>query len=109
MEKTIVMDFTEQMVHLEYKIDKDTLKLAMKGRLDVDSVSRIWPEVIKKLADIKPSFLEIDAAGIEYCDGAGAALLLQLKRRQEKENHQFSIKGLKQSLNNSLKYSTPAR
>jgi phospholipid/cholesterol/gamma-HCH transport system permease protein len=37
----------------------------------------------------------VDAGKVEYCDGAGAALLLQLKRRQEEAKGQFRIEGLK--------------
>jgi phospholipid/cholesterol/gamma-HCH transport system permease protein len=72
------------MVHTDYKIDNGNLKLTIQGRLDTDSVGQIWSEAIKKLSTTKPSLLEVDAVGIEYCDGAGAALLLQLKQRQEK-------------------------
>jgi phospholipid/cholesterol/gamma-HCH transport system permease protein len=83
------------MAHADYKIDKGNLKIVIQGRLDADVVSRIWPEAIKKLSGTKPSLLEVDGTDIEYCDGAGAALLLQLKQRQEKENRQFLIRGLK--------------
>ncbi len=69
------------MVHTDYQIDKGKLKLAIQGRLDSDSVSQIWSEVIKKLTDTKPPVLEVDGKDIEYCDGAGAALLSQLKQR----------------------------
>ena len=97
------------MVHTDYQIDKGNLKLTMQGRLDADSVAQIWSETIKKLSDIKPSLLEVDAADIEYCDGAGAALLLQLKQRQEKENRQFSIKGLKTEFEQLMKIFDPGQ
>ena len=97
------------MVHTDYQIDKDNLKLTIQGRLDADSVSQIWSEVIKKLSDTKPSLLEVDATDIEYCDGAGAALLLQLKQRQEKENRQFSIKGLKTEFEQLIKIFDPGQ
>jgi len=97
------------MVHTNYKRDKEDLKLTIQGRLDADSVSQIWSEAIRKLSDIKPSLLEVDAAGIEYCDGAGAALLLQLKQRQEKENRQFSIKGLKTEFEQLIKIFDPGQ
>lgn len=83
------------MAHINYKIDKDNLKLTIKGRLDADSVSQIWSEAIKKVSDTKPLLLEVDAEDIEYCDSAGAAFLLRLKQKQENENRQFSIGGLK--------------
>jgi phospholipid/cholesterol/gamma-HCH transport system permease protein len=97
------------MVHTDYQIDKDNLKLTIQGRLNADSVSQIWSEAIRKLSDTKPSILEVDAAGIEYCDGAGAALLLQLKQRQEKENRQFSIIGLKTEFEQLVKVFDPGQ
>lgn len=95
------------MAHTDYKIEKDYLTIVIQGRLDSNAVSQIWPEAIKKLSDTKPLLLEVDAAGIEYCDGAGAALLLQLKQRQEKENRQFSIKGLKTGFEQLIKIFDP--
>jgi len=97
------------LAHTNYKIDKDNLKLTIQGRLDADSVAQIWSEAINKLSNTKPLLLEVDAAGIEYCDGAGAALLLQLKQRQEKENRQFSIKGLKTEFEQIIKIFDPGQ
>ena len=51
----------------------------------------------------------MDAAGIEYCDGAGAALLLRLQQRQEQENRQFSIKGLKTEFEQLIKIFDPGQ
>jgi len=97
------------MVHTNYKVDKDGLKLTIQGRLDADTVSQVWHEAIKKLSKTKPLLLEVDAAGIEYCDGAGAAFLLQLKQRQEKEYRQFSIKGLKAEFEQLIKIFDPGQ
>jgi len=97
------------MAHTDYKINKENLKLTIQGRLDADAVSQIWPEAFKKLSDTKPLLLEVDAAGIEYCDGAGAALLLQLKQRQEKENRQFLIRGLKTEFEQLIKIFDPGQ
>jgi phospholipid/cholesterol/gamma-HCH transport system permease protein len=97
------------MINIDYQTDKGKLKLAIQGRLDSDSVSQIWSEVIKKLTDTKPPVLEVDGKDIEYCDGAGAALLLQLQQRQEKENRQFSIKGLKTEFEQLIKIFDPGQ
>ena len=97
------------MAHTDYKVDKGNLKIVIQGRLDAGAVSRIWSEAIKKLSDTKPLLLEVDATGIEYCDGAGAALLLQLKQRQEKENRQFLIRGLKTEFEQLIKIFDPGQ
>jgi len=97
------------MAHTDYKTDKDRLNLTIKGRLDADSISVIWPEAINKISNTKPSLFEIDAADIDYCDGAGAALLLKLKHKQEKENRQFVIKGLKPEFEKLIKIFDPGQ
>lgn len=51
-------------------------RLKFSGRLDVDSVPGIWDKALK--AADKAS---IDASAVEYCDGAGLALLWELKRK----------------------------
>ena len=90
-------------------LEESKLRVVVKGRLDADTVSQVWSEAINKLSDTKPLLLEVDAAGIEYCDGAGAALLLQLKQRQEKENRQFAIKGLKTEFEQLIKIFDPGQ
>ena len=97
------------MVHTNYKIDKGNLTVVIQGRLDADSVGQACSEAIKKISDIKPSLLEVDAFAVEYCDGAGAALLLQLKQRQETEKRQFLIKGLKTEFEQLIKIFDPGQ
>jgi len=97
------------MVHTDYKIDNGSLKLTIKGRLDADTVGPIWSEAAKKLSDTKPSLLEVDAAGIEYCDGTGAALLLHLKQSQEKEDRQFLIEGLRPEFEQLIRIFDPGQ
>ncbi|MHC4439267.1 MAG: ABC transporter permease [Planctomycetota bacterium] len=71
------------------------LQLIISGRLDADSTSKLWPEAVKKISDSKPNTLEIDATEVNYCDGAGVALLLELKRRQQENKGSIQIEGLK--------------
>lgn len=82
------------MIQIDYLADNGELKLTLQGRLDAAFVSQVWSQIISKLVSTKPTLLEIEASGVDYCDGAGAALLLQLKQRQENENRSFSIIGL---------------
>jgi len=55
--------------------------LRLSGRLDVYSVGAIWNAAIAALERHSYTPLVIDAAGVEYCDGAGLALLVELLRR----------------------------
>ncbi len=83
------------MIYIDYKTNNDELKITLRGHLDAAFVSKVWRESINKLESTKPSLLEIDASGVEYCNGAGAALILQLKQKQETQNRRFSIVGLR--------------
>ncbi|MHC4131219.1 MAG: MlaE family lipid ABC transporter permease subunit [Planctomycetota bacterium] len=95
------------MVRTEYNTDGGNLRLVIEGRLDAETVSRVWPEALRKLSSSKPSIMEIDATGVEYCDGSGAALFLNLKNKQEKENRQLLIKGLKPEFEQLIKIFDP--
>jgi len=53
-------------------------KVTLAGRLDAPSTSRVWRELEGRLRQGSFSSLEVDAAGVEYCDGAGLALLHHL-------------------------------
>jgi len=95
------------MIKTEYKTEDGNLKLSIQGRLDADTVSTVWPELMKKLSSSRPPIMEVDANGVEYCDGSGAALLLNLKKKQERENRQLSIKGLKPEFEQLMKIYDP--
>ncbi len=52
--------------------------LALSGRLDANSTAGLWNDLQQELRRGGISALEVDATGIEYCDGAGVALLQSL-------------------------------
>ena len=63
-----------------------TLTLSIAGHLDASTMGSLWRQAMQMLGQERPARLVIDASGISYCDGAGVALLLQLrsaKRRPE--------------------------
>ena len=91
------------------RLDETNLKAVIGGRLDAEAVAHLWPQAIRKIDEVKPQILVVDASGIEYCDGAGAALLLQLKQKQEKQSRQFSIKGLKTEFEQLIKIFDPGQ
>ncbi|MHC4500388.1 MAG: STAS domain-containing protein [Planctomycetota bacterium] len=84
------------MASADYEMLKEgRLRVIIKGSLDTDTTGQLWPEVVRKVAEANPETLAVDAGAVEYCDGAGIGLLLELKRRQEQKNGQFQIEGLK--------------
>lgn len=71
------------------------LKLVIAGRLDADSTGSIWRESTRLVAAARAATVDLDAAAIDYCDGSGIALLIQLRRLQQKNRGQLQIHGLR--------------
>ncbi len=55
--------------------------LALTGRLDATTLPGLWDEARRAAAEMPQRPLVIDAAGVDYCDGAGAALFVELLRQ----------------------------
>jgi len=49
--------------------------LALSGRLEADTIPDIWRTALEALKDAGARPVVVDAAGVDYCDGAGIALL----------------------------------
>jgi phospholipid/cholesterol/gamma-HCH transport system permease protein len=49
--------------------------LTLSGRLDAQSTAGLWRDLKSELHPLTVSGLEIDASGVDYCDGAGMSLL----------------------------------
>jgi len=49
--------------------------LTLRGRLNADSTAGLWRELDAQLQRTPATKLEVDASAVEYCDGAGFALL----------------------------------
>jgi phospholipid/cholesterol/gamma-HCH transport system permease protein len=56
--------------------------LALSGRLDAATIPELWDAVRNAAAAVPAKTLLVDAAGVDYCDGAGAALFIDLLRQQ---------------------------
>jgi len=52
--------------------------LALSGRLDANSIRRVWAEGRQAIAAVPERRVVVDAANVDYCDGAGVALLVDL-------------------------------
>ncbi len=58
--------------------------LALSGRLDADTLPEIWPDARRALSDAAQKRVVVDAGEVDYCDGAGIALLVDLLRQRAK-------------------------
>src|SRR5262245_3315562 len=55
--------------------------LALSGRLDATTLPELWDAVRRAAADVPRAPLVVDARNVEYCDGAGVALFVDLLRQ----------------------------
>ena len=54
--------------------------LALSGRLDSTTMTRVWEAARRAVREVPARGILIDAAAVDYCDGAGAALFVELLR-----------------------------
>jgi phospholipid/cholesterol/gamma-HCH transport system permease protein len=57
--------------------------LALSGRLDATTIRRVWEESRKAIAAAPARHIVVDAAHVDYCDGAGIALLVDLIQQRK--------------------------
>jgi phospholipid/cholesterol/gamma-HCH transport system permease protein len=55
--------------------------LALSGRLDSATLPDVWNDSRRAASEAPNRPLVVDAAGVDYCDGAGAALFVELLRQ----------------------------
>jgi len=54
--------------------------IAFSGRLDATTLPALWPATREALAQAPGRPIVVDAAGVDYCDGAGVALFVDMLR-----------------------------
>lgn len=68
--------------------------LALAGRLDAYSVGALWREARAALGAHPGAPVTVDCSGVDYCDGAGVGLLLELLRQPRAAGADVRIEGL---------------
>jgi phospholipid/cholesterol/gamma-HCH transport system permease protein len=68
--------------------------IALAGRLDAYSVGPLWSTARAALASHPSTRLVVDCTAVEYCDGAGVALLLDMLRQPRPAGADVRIEGL---------------
>lgn len=74
---------------------QEKLKLTFSGRLDIDTVANMWHACRLALTKYQPHTLTLDLKAVDYCDGAGIALIQKLQKQQQKRNQTCVIWELK--------------
>lgn len=60
--------------------------LAVTGRLDATTIPAVWDAARRAAAETPAKPIVVDAAGVDYCDGAGVALFVDLLRQPREGN-----------------------
>jgi phospholipid/cholesterol/gamma-HCH transport system permease protein len=79
--------------------------LALTGRLDATTLPELWDKARRAADEASAKPLVVDAAGIEYCDGAGVALIVDILRRRHDGG--VEVANLKPAFNALLKQFDP--
>jgi phospholipid/cholesterol/gamma-HCH transport system permease protein len=83
-------------------------ELRLTGRLDAYSIAGVWHDALAALAAAPERAIVIEASGVEYCDGAGIAMLIDLLRQPRAANAPVSLSGLRPEFKALLDQFDPA-
>ncbi len=70
-------------------------RVALTGKLDAVGVAALWTQAVQLAGDSKGKLL-VDASGVKDCDGAGMALLLEMRRLAEAAGCTYQLDGLQE-------------
>ena len=77
-------------------IEPGSLIIKIDGRLDSNTTGKVWRESTRMIETTLPKQVTVDASNIDYCDGSGIGLLVELRRRQRKTGGEFDLRGLRE-------------
>jgi phospholipid/cholesterol/gamma-HCH transport system permease protein len=77
-------------------------RLELSGQLDAATLAGPWQKIVGPIRSAPPSELEIDLAGVTYCDGAGIGLLIELDREVRGRGGAVRFENLKEDLRGLL-------
>lgn len=89
---------------LEIQEQGGVLCFLLKGRLDCETTGAVWRRAFAALPESGIRRLSVDASGVDYCDGAGIGLLVELWRRG---GPQAEIRGLSDQFRPLLEFFPP--
>jgi phospholipid/cholesterol/gamma-HCH transport system permease protein len=86
----------------------ERLTLTIEGRLDVTTTGAVWRQVMAVVQKAPWQRIVVDASGIDYCDGAGVGLLVELCNQQNEVGGELEIRGLRPEFQRLLDLFDPA-
>jgi phospholipid/cholesterol/gamma-HCH transport system permease protein len=93
---------------VEPKLQDQTLTLRLSGWLDAHTVGEVWERSRKAVASQKPRQIIVEASGVNYCDGAGIAMLVDLRRPHGSRTVPVEVRGLAEKFKPLLELFEPA-
>ncbi len=73
----------------------DSRELRLSGRLDAYSIAGVWAQARNAVAQVPERKVTIDASRVDYCDGGGVAMLVDLLRQERSAQAPVTVRGLK--------------
>jgi phospholipid/cholesterol/gamma-HCH transport system permease protein len=87
--------------------DGETLRIGIRGRLDARSREAAWSRLFTLARQARGGLLVVDASDLTWCDAGGAALLVELERRQRSDGGTVTVEGLRPQLADMLELVRP--
>lgn len=84
-----------QRAAMEIGGEGETLVLTLSGRLDADGAASLWLVAVDRVEKRRPRRLQVDARNVDYCNGAGIALLVELCCRQHRNGGEYRLDHLR--------------
>ena len=88
--------------------EQGNVTITIVGRLDSASTSSIWQKAMDALEEASSKNVVVDTSGVDYCDGTGIGLLVELHLRQRKAGGELEIIGLRTEFQRLMDMFDPA-
>jgi len=93
---------------LEVKKESEgQVRFVFQGRLDAANTGGLWKQAVQALEQTRPKTLVVESDQVEYCDGAGVGLLLNLKYHQKQTKGTLEIRGLQEKFQQLMQLHDP--
>ena len=83
-------------------------ELRLSGRLDAYSIASVWSRARAEVERARDRRVLIEASAVDYCDGAGVAMLVDLLRHERPASAPVIVRGLKPEFQTLLDQFDPA-
>lgn len=72
--------------------------IRLSGALDSQTTGDVWRRVFDALAELRPKRAVVDLSDLHYCDAAGVALLIEIRRQLSERGARAQLEGVRDEL-----------